>query len=249
MKKIILSTLCASLLTVSAQADTLGVEAGMATWSTSFSGSIKGKYMYDTNIDLENTLGYGSQVTNSFFWVYLDHPVPLLPNIKIQQTNFTDSASKAISTGIKFDNKSYDLTVNSEITLNQTDIIAYWRILDNWINFDLGLNLKTIDGNVKLDAVGSTPTNKNFKATIPMLYVKGKFDLPFTGLSAEADISYISYSGSKLTDFKAGLVYQTSFGLGANAGLRSQNFVIDNIDDFNSDISISGGYLGVFYHF
>jgi len=247
MKKIILSSVCASLLAISAQADFLGAEAGIATWSSSLTGSMKGGSSTDSNIDVESDLGYGSKATNSFFWAYLDHPVPLLPNIKIQQTNYTDSASKVKS--VTFDGTTYNGTVSSELTLDQTDIIAYWRILDNWVNLDLGFNLKTINGNIKLSATGSSDTDKDFSATVPMLYAKGRFDLPFTGLSAEADMSYISYSGNKFSDFKAGVVYQTSYGLGATAGLRTENLTIDDIDDFNADLTISGAYLGVFYHF
>ncbi len=247
MKKIILSSVCASLLAISAQADFLGAEAGIATWSSSLTGTMKGGSSTDSNIDVENDLGYGSKATNSFFWAYLDHPIPLLPNIKIQQTNYTDSASEVKS--ITFDGTTYNGTVSSELTLDQTDIIAYWRILDNWVNLDLGINLKTINGNIKLSATGSSDTDKDFSATVPMLYAKGRFDLPFTGLSAEADMSYISYSGNKFTDFKAGVVYQTSYGLGATAGVRTENLTIDDIDDFNADLTISGAYLGVFYHF
>ena len=150
---------------------------------------------------------------------------------------------------ITFDGTTYNGSIKSELTLDQTDIIAYWRILDNWINVDIGFNIKTINGNIKLEATGSTTTDKDFSATIPMLYAKGRFDLPFTGLSAEADISYISYSGNKFTDFKAGVVYQTSFGLGATAGVRTENLKIDDIDDFSSDLTISGAYIGAFYHF
>ena len=246
MKKIILSTVCASLLAVSAQADFIGAEAGMAIWGAKTSGSIKGSVSGESNIDMENDFGYGSRTANSFIWAYIDHPVPLLPNIKIQQTNFTDDGSK--NNSITFDGTTYNGNVKSELTLDQTDIIAYWRLLDNWVNFDLGFNIKTIDGNVKINATGSQETNKAFKATVPMLYAKARFDLPFSGLSAEADMSTISYSGNKFTDVKAGLVYQTSFGLGANIGIRTESLKIDDIDDFNSNLTISGAYFGVFYH-
>jgi len=243
-KKIILSVVCASLLSLSAHADFLGAEAGYAVWGSSTSGNIQGGSSADSNIDIEKTLGYDSTAVNGFFWAYLDHPLPLLPNIKIQHTNLKDDASKVVTSAVQFDGNTYNAKVGSEITLNQTDVIAYWRILDNWVNVDLGFNLKTIDGNIKLNT-----TSKNFKATVPMLYAKGRFDLPFTGLSVEADISTISYSGNKFTDFKAGLVYQSSLGLGANLGVRTETLKIDDIDNFNSNLTVSGAYLGVFYHF
>jgi len=247
MKKIILSTATALLLSTTASADFIGAEAGAAVWSSSLTGTIKGGKTLDTNIDLEDNLGYGTKETNNFFWVYIDHPVPLIPNIKVQQTNLSSSGSKA--TTVKFDGKTYTSTVKSKITLNQTDFMAYYRLLDNWVNFDLGFNFKALKGNIQLSDDLGTNIDKDFEATIPMLYAKARFDLPFSGLSVEADGSYISFNGSKLTDAKAGIVYESSFGLGATVGVRQQKIIIDDVSSTNTDIDTSGMYAGLFYHF
>jgi len=247
MKKIILSTTAALLMVTSVNADFLGAEAGYAAWSSNLSGSIKGGNTLDTDINLENDLGYGSNEANSFFWVYFDHPLPLIPNFKIQKTNFSDASTKAST--VTFDGNTYNGTVSSSLTLDQIDLIAYYRLLDNWVNLDLGVNFKVIDGNIKFSNGVIADTNKDFDAVIPMLYAKAKFDMPFTGLSVEADANYIGLNGSKFTDMKAGIVYETSYGLGVTAGYRMQNVTIDDIDDTNSDMDIKGIYAGLFYHF
>ncbi len=248
MKRVLLSATVALTLATSVQADFLGAEAGYAAWMPSISGTIKGEGILDVDINLENDLGYGEKNTNNFYWVYFDHFLPLIPNIKVQQTNFSTSSS--IATDIRFDGKHYKNTVASELTLNQTDVIAYYRILDNWVNLDLGINIKVIDGNVKFDDNSVVAeTDKNFKGYIPMAYAKARFDLPFTGLSVEADASYIGYSGSKFTDMKAGVVYETSYGLGILAGYRILNLTIDNVGGIYSDIDLKGAYAGLFYHF
>ena len=241
MKKIILSTILTSTLAVSINADFLGAEAGYALWKPSLTGTIKGGS--DQAINMEDDLGYGSNENNSFIWAYLDHPIPLLPNIKIQQTNYNVESSKIAN--ISFNGTSYNTNVKSSFKLNQTDIIAYWRILDNWINLDLGIDIKNINGNIKLN----TTTDKDFTVAVPLLYAKARFDLPFSGLSVEADISKISYSGNKLTDTKAAIVYQSSLGLGATFGIRNEKLVIDDVSDISTDLTISGTYLGIFYHF
>jgi outer membrane protein len=247
MKKVLLSTATALLLATSLNADTLGAEIGFATWNPELTGSIKGNNVLDSDIDVEKDLGFGSKETNSFFWVYFDHPVPFLPNIKLQKTSYSDSASKINS--IIYDGKTYSGNIKTNLTLNQTDIISYYRLLDNWINFDLGVNLKVVDGNIKISAPSATDTNKDFGAIIPMLYAKARFDLPFSGLSFETDGSYVGYSGSKLSDFKAGIVYESSYGLGATAGIRKQNLTLDDIDNTNTNLDINGLYAGLFYHF
>ncbi len=248
MKKIILSAAAALLMVTSANADFIGAEAGYAAWSSNLSGSIKGGDAGDANIGLQDDLGFGSNESNSFFWAYIDHPLPLIPNLKIQKTTFSDTSSK--NANVTFDSKNYTGTVSTELTLDQIDLITYYRILDNWVNLDLGFNFKVIDGNIKLSNGGATTnTDKDFSAIIPMLYAKARFDLPFSGLSVEADTSYIGLNGSSFTDMKAGVVYETSYGLGVTAGYRMQNVTIDDIDNTNTDLDIKGIYAGLFYHF
>jgi hypothetical protein len=77
----------------------------------------------------------------------------------------------------------------------------------------------------------------------------GGLDLPFTGLSVEADLSKVSFRGNSISDIKAGIVYESSFGLGATLGLRKENLVIDDIDGTYGTIDIEGVYAGLFYHF
>ena len=245
MKKNILLLSLATCLAISANADTLGLEIGAAYWNAQTSGNVEYK---GSSIDLEKDLGYGDLNTN-FIWASFEHPIPLIPNLKIQHTQIDDSSSN--STSVTFDNKIYTGTVSSSIKLNQTDFILYYELLDNWVNFDLGINGKYLDGSVNMsDSVGGTASStKDLTYIVPMAYAKVKFDLPFSGLSVESDLSYISYSGSKFYDFKGGVNYLTSFGLGATVGYRTEKIQLDDVSNVYSDIEISGAYAGLYYHF
>lgn len=247
MKKLLLSTIVASTLVSTINADFLGAEAGYAYWGPKLTGDIR---KGTQSLDFEKDLGFGSNEANSFMWVYVDHPVPLLPNVKIQKTTYTDSSKGTISKTLTFAGKNLTLndSATSEFTLDQVDLIAYWRILDNWVNFDIGFNIKVIDGNIKIDTT-TKHINEKFDLAIPMLYAKARFDMPFSGLSIEVDGSYMGYDGNKLSDIKAGIVYQSTLGFGATLGLRQESLTLDNVDSTYGDITIQGIYAGLFYHF
>jgi outer membrane protein len=250
MKKILLSTIVTASLVSCANADFLGAEVGVASWQPSLTGSIR---KGGDDINFEKDLGYGditTEGTNGFAWAYFDHFIPLIPNIKVQQTKYSDSSVGTLDKSINFAGKTFNLTdtVSSSFTLDQLDVIPYWRILDNWVNLDLGFNFKVIDGNVKLDST-TTHANEDFSIIIPMGYAKGRFDMPFTGFSVEADVSYIGFNGNSFRDIKAGFVYETPFGLGATVGYRVEQLSLDNIDDTYATVDIKGAYFGVFYHF
>lgn len=250
-KKLLLSTVVASsILSTNLSADFLGAEVGFVGWGTEQTGFIK---KGSGDIDLEKDLGYGDTKANSFMWAYIDHPIPLLPNLKIQKTNYTDNATGTMQKTVTFAGQSLDVSndVKSELTLDQLDVIPYWRILDNWVNLDLGFNFKAIDGEVTITETsgGSDIAKTDFSVVVPMLYGKARFDMPFTGWSVEADISYIGIAGNKLQDAKGGIVYESSFGLGATVGYRKQTLTIDDIDAVYGELNIEGPYAGLFYHF
>lgn len=247
MKKKLFSLVAASIVSTTAlNADFLGVEAGVSYWNSDITGNFqKGS----TSVDLENDLGYGSDNTN-FFWASFEHPIPLIPNFKVQYTDISSSANGTLNKSIDFAGQTYSASTNigSSIDLKQLDLIAYYEILDNWVNLDLGVNVKYIDGSIAVSS-STVSSKESFDVYLPMLYGKAKFDLPFTGLSAFTDLSYIGYSGSSFSDFKAAVSYESALGLGAHLGYRYEQIKIDDLDDFNSDIKIDGFYASVFYHF
>ena len=249
MKKIITSTLLASALATSVSADFLGAEVGYAAWAPKTTGDIKYSAQ-GSKINFEDDLGYEGTDLNGFAWAYFDHFIPLIPNVKVQQTNYSSSQAHTVTTNFTFKTTDYAPTNNitTDLVLNQKDIILYWRILDNWVNLDLGFMGKQIDGSMSITR-GSDVNSVDFTTTVPLAYIKARFDLPFSGLSVEADYSTVSYLGNSITDMKGGVVYESSFGLGAVAGIKKQNITLDDIDAIYADIDIEGVYAGLFFHF
>ncbi len=247
IKRITSSLVVATLLSTAVNADFLGAEVGFGSWNAKTTGDIK---KGTNSIDFEDDLGFGDDSTNNYFYVLFDHPIPMLPNIKLQQTNFSTTANGKMTKSTTFANKTFSVSdnVSTDLKLNQTDLVLYYRLLDNWVNLDAGLMVKSIEGNIDIKST-LAHADESFDVIIPMLHVRGQFDMPFSGLSAEVEINYITYSGNSFSDVSAGVKYEFSSGIGLNTGYKAQKLELDDIDDIYGTINNSGIYAGLFYHF
>lgn len=225
-----------------AQADTVGAYIGTGFWQHKPTGTLR---YQGSNMDLNRDLGMGSQ-TDGFAWVTIEHPVPLLPNFRFQYNKV--SMSGDANTNVTFGGTTYNGKVNSDTKMDQFDATMYYQVLDNWVNLDLGLNIRYLDGNVTLTD-STNQTSKRFSATLPMLYAAALFNLPFTGLSAGIEGSRLQYDNNLVSDYKAKVRYEWASGLGMEGGWRHQQYKLDNASSVYSDINLKGPFLDLYYHF
>lgn len=231
-----------------ASADTLGFRVGGYSWTQEYSGDIQTDGLFDTSIDLNDDLGFDDD-SGTVLYVALEHPVPLLPNILIQQTEMEIQESTTLSREIVFDGTTYSVSeaIDSDSDLSHTDATLYYEILDNWVNLDIGLTIRQFDGGISLESATEFE-EEELEEVIPMLYLAARFDLPLTGLYVGASANGISAGDATITDVVVNIGYESSFGLGIEAGLR--DFAIDYDDDGDEgDVSVDGAYIGAFYHF
>lgn len=223
-KSLILATAIASLSPLSSQAATLlGVEAGAYQWNTGFSGDV-GKHG-GSDLDVEKDMKLEDE-GNLTLYAALEHPVPFLPNIKLQRTALEGEKEG----GVDF---------------SHLDGTLYYEILDNWVSLDFGFTVRKFSG-------GITPSKGakevELTKTVPMLYGKASFDLPFSGLSASMTANTTSFKGGQM-DLDMNLTYEFAFGLGAMVGYRNYTLELDDLADIDTDITLDGYYLGVSYKF
>ncbi|MFT6592843.1 MAG: outer membrane protein, partial [Zhongshania sp.] len=224
-KRLIALAILAASASVATQADIVGASAGAYMWKQSWDGDVKAG---SQSVDMNKDLGYDDETGKSFY-VALEHPVPVLPNIRLQRTDLDISETNQISRDFSFDGKDYTAgeSVNSTTDLTHTDATLYYEILDNWVNLDVGLTVRMFDGEVRLAAAGRDGSIE-LDAPVPMGYINARFDLPLTGLYASALANVISYGDNKITDISLGLGYE--FGVvGLELGYR--NFDVDLEDD------------------
>jgi len=229
----------------SASADFIGFTIGGGIWNHSPSGTIRNNGSNINDVNLEDNLGLSGEA-QGFAWVSVEHPVPLVPNVEVRYSTIDLTGNGTVNA--QFSDTTFTGNISDTLTLNQYDAIIYYEILDNWVNLDLGVSVKYIDGSVTITSSTITES-QNFTAPIPMAYAKAKFDLPFSGFSASGKASLLSFGDHELSDYEVSITYETDLGLGAGIGYRKQTLKLDDIKQISSNISIDGLFANLFYHF
>jgi outer membrane protein len=225
MKKALL-TLCAG--SVMASASTLlgfGVEADY------YSPETKGDFRYTDNGITTATRFNGDSDSSYQVGLYLEHPIPILPNIR---ADFTPETS--------FVGENLAGTGSNMVKFSQIDTTLYYEILDNVVDLDIGLTGKFVDGEV------TGAVNQSFDVIIPMLYVAAGVKIPALPIRLDADLKYVGYSGNSISDMRIKAAWEIFAGLEAVAGYRYESLKLDE-NDIYSTLKIQGPFVGIGYHF
>lgn len=229
----------AAALPLSATADAIGGEVTVSYWGAGYGGNVTDRTSQDT-IDLEKDLKLDDGGFIEFA-ASLEHPIPIIPNIKIRHIDLDETADGSISSD--FDGvPASDVTTNLDLT--HSSAVLYYEVLDNFVSLDLGLEARMFDGQLRIEEKGGTNEVSETKIdeTLPLAYVAASVDLPLTGLSVGAEVSGISYSGDKIMDAKAAVRYNIGLFL-VEAGYRSMNIKVDDVSGIDVDADLSGAYL------
>ncbi|TQV75522.1 TIGR04219 family outer membrane beta-barrel protein [Aliikangiella marina] len=255
MKKLLGAVTIASLSVSSVvQADVAGFEVGGYQWTPDYSGTILSSTstVAGSTIDLQNDLGFTDESHNVIYFS-LEHPIPVLPNLKITSSDFENSSSGVITRDLVFGGETFSVSENVTTVMDTSNMeyTLYYEILDNWINWDIGATIRQYDGEVGL----STPANGSnlneselLDFTIPLFYTKARFDLPFTGFFIDGQINIISYDDDSVSDTMIALGYESEIGFGASLGYRSFDLEAQE-DDLDVDLKFDGTYFNLFFHF
>jgi len=224
MKKALL-VLCAG--SVMASASTLlgfGIEADY------YSPEAKGDFRYTDNGVTSATHFNGDDDSQYQLGLYLEHPVPMLPNFRADltpETSFSGTDSIAGTNTVKF---------------SQIDTTLYYELLDNVVDLDIGLSGKYVKGDV------SGTVNQSFDVILPMVYVAAGVKIPALPVRLDADLKYVGYSGNSVSDMRLKAAWDVFAGLEAVAGYRYESLKLDE-NDIYSTLKIQGPFIGVGYRF
>ncbi|MEM0514963.1 TIGR04219 family outer membrane beta-barrel protein [Pseudoalteromonas sp. YIC-827] len=258
MKKYVLAAAVslASMAPV-AQADTLlGLYVGAEGWQAEPEGSFgsKGNAQQDFKFEDETLTSY---------YVALEHPIPLIPNVKLRYTEMDVTGDTTLVDGFEFQDVNFGAGTNlyTETDLTHIDYVLYYEIFDNdTLSIDLGLSAKQFDGDFYIiDTMnGENPSSgamvrTDFSGFVPLAYGRAQVGLPFTGLSVFAEGSMFALDDSSVHDYQVGVEWEVIDNLAVDvavrAGYRSMLIELDDIDDINTDIDVSGPFAGVQVHF
>jgi len=235
------------LCVASVRAEFVGFKIGASYWEPELSGSFAS--IGDPLIDLTTDLGIDSPTSSNLVLTF-EHPIPLLPNIKYQNIELDSMGSNMLSSDIDFNGSTFTSgsTVISTFDFSHDDIVLYYKILDNWINLDIGVDIKIFDGEVSLSD-GTNTESIPIDETIPLLYLSARFDLPFSGFYIGADLNGASAGDNSLEDTSLMLGYESDSGLGFEGGIKKFSLELNDVNDINTDLEYDGIYFNGYYRF
>lgn len=247
--RLAVATALTILISIPVRADVVGFSIGASYWAPELSGDISSSGGED--IDLSDDLDLDDPTTSSVALV-LEHPVPMLPNLRYQNIELDSDGRNQLDGNISFEGQTYTAgeTVRSDFDMSHDDIVLYYEVLDNWVNLDIGVDVKRFDGEVSI--AGSTNTTRSsvdIDETIPLLYLSARFDLPFSGFYLGADLSSLSLDDSSVDDLTIVIGYHSESGLGLEGGLRTFSLELDDVEDLDSDLEYDGAFVHGFYRF
>jgi len=251
MRRTLIPVLTTLLIPALSAADTLGVRVGANYWKYDISGTARYKTKDSANdIDVNKDLGYDDG-SLGYYYISLEHFVPLLPNVRISKTDIDEDANGRLTKTVIYGDTVFPVNedVSSKIQLDQTDITLYYSLLDTVINLDLGLNAKYIDSKSRISGAISGTQTADISGWVPMAYAGVGADLPLTGLSVSADGAYVKYQSSSFYDFTVRATYTSPWFVGADVGYRKIKLDLDDFDDSYADVEFDGPYAGLYLHF
>jgi outer membrane protein len=252
MKKTVLSLgLIALCMSHPSKADTLlGLYIGAQGWNMETIGGF--------SEDGTNTDFIFEDQSQSNLYMAFEHPLPLIPNIKLQRTTMDTSGNVLLDRNFVFGGKLFSINseATSDVQLTTTDVILYYELFDNdLISFDVGLNAKYIDGEL-LVTDKNDPTvigREEFSGPIPMFYSRLAVGLPLTGFGAFVEGSFLSVDDHTLSDYQAAITYSLMENLAIDVtfqlGYRAVSLELEDLDGIYSDLEFKGAYAGLEVHF
>lgn len=240
-----IAALTSALICSSVHADFVGLNIGAHHWTPDISGSFSSNNTGSSTINLNNDLGYSDHSSTSLN-ISLEHPVPLLPNVRYSGNDLNVRSNSSITSTLQFNGVSYSSgNINSNLDLSHNDIVLYYELLDNWINLDLGLDFKMFDGKVSINNDPGITVDE----TIPMIYLAARFDLPLTGFYVGANIQQLSIGDNSSEDSTLMIGYESKVGLGIEGGIKTFTIDLEDANELNTNLEYDGVYLNGYFHF
>tara|TARA_R110000737_G_scaffold176656_1_gene201640 strand:- start:71 stop:838 length:768 start_codon:yes stop_codon:yes gene_type:complete len=255
MKKIALAATLVSILSTNVQADALGIYLGGQIWDNQASGVLgDGSSQIDFNL--------ADEKQQSFF-IAFEHPLPLIPNVRIASTSLETQGNTTLATDFEFEDETFEegAQVNADFNISYVDYTFYYELFDNdLLTFDFGLTGRDFDGDVTVSAQATSGSDTFTQSAriavteiVPMLYIYTNVGLPLTGLNLYAQGNFLSIDKHTLYDYEVGVSYELVENLAVdvniNAGYRAVKLELEDLNDLYTNIEFDGVFIGTTIHF
>lgn len=251
MKKAILATSLALVVSSNAQADSLlGLYIGGQVWVSQADGAF-GEGAADQAV-----FNFDDQNQGNYF-IAFEHPIPLIPNVKLASTTLDTIGGTTLKTSFTIGGETYeaDATLDTTFDTSYIDYTLYYELFDNDLfTFDFGLTARDLDSKIGIvEPATSKSSDLSVSGFLPLFYVNTVFGLPFTGFNVFAEANFLSYDDNTIYDYQVGVSYalldNLAVDLDLTLGYRGLKLELNDIDDLYSDLTFQGVFAGAIIHF
>ena len=251
-------------LSSSALADFVAFGCNAKIGSSSLNSEVAGVdgtngFSLDDDLDID-------ELDNSNYGCFLEHPVPIIPNIAFNIYSFGQSNNSTLSSSVNFMGTDFaaGTSSNNDLSYDYTDWTLYWKPLPGIIPFvelSLGLSDRSYDGSISMDD-GSASAELVLDHKLPLLFTAARVDFPLLPMHAvinyqrQLDSSYVSDDlDITVSDVSMELGYELPAGFGVALGNYRSILDIDAKAGADSDhasdlnLNTSTGYLIFFFSF
>jgi hypothetical protein len=206
-------------------------------------------------IDVKNDANLGDK-TKPWAKFKLEHPIPVIPNIKLAYMPMKFDGSGNVARNINWGGQTYQANAdfNLSVTLDRVDTTLYYNfpfiktVTAGKLDVEFGLNVRTIMFEGKLSGTttgGQRVTeSKSITLPIPMGHLAAEIR-PINQVSLVGELNYIGYKNNAYYDYVAGLrlnsPVRTPLKPFVEVGYRYEKLKIDE-QDVKIDLKIKGLY-------
>lgn len=239
----------ALLFCQTAMAGTPDITLSLDYWDQSITGKVQGSRAGDGNYEVRSTYNMKDAEDVGILALQVEHPLPLLPNLRLATARQEYKGASSLATPIRFDGVSLTGNIESRLNLDYTDIILYGTPLDTGVKVNVGGGLRLFDGEMSVTSA-TQQRRMSVDTRVPVAFVQVSAKLP-AGFRAEGEMTALGMANSGSGDIQARLAWESSFGLGVRAGYHIVKHILrrDVGADGRVDVVLSGPFAGLYYHF
>lgn len=245
IKHVVAAALLASS-SIATAAPFLDVYAGVdAAYVTPTGEAGSGGY----SASLDGELGYGRSYQPRMF-VGVEHPLPLLPNVRLSRSRFSESAVHSLVAGVHAGGSRPAMMMDSRLQITATDLTLYYTPLEWPLKLDVGLNLRHLDVDFMLEVTPEgapaplQTIHKSASQVFPALYVGTHAGLPFFDSYVSAQVLYSRYQDRRLEQARVALGWRPMPLLRLELGYRHERQEFSS-NAINVDMTTSGPFVSL----
>ena len=254
MKKLLYGlVLCGSL----ASADFIGASMGAGVWQQNIGGYVKTgddiNYMNKKSAETDGDTHTGnlglSDEKNPYVWAKIIHPIPLIPNIKLQYTKYDTKGKGIVTSNFEIFGHNIPLMgeVKTEIKINSIDATFFYEMKPVVADIEAGVGVNILQGTTDVKTLISSDS-EDWTVPLPFIYARVE-TMNIAGFSVEAQGKYLNVSVGHYYDYQGAIKYHLPLPLidiSASIGYKKQDIYGEDGDN-STKIKFDGGFaeLGV----